>query len=208
MIHIITLCDSASFEQKKHNYFEKSFDKYNHSSFSIHYIKTYNSNIKHYNKIIQVLSFLRNQENSNENDIILYLDSFDTLFMKNIDFQDIENTFLSKNLDILFGSSQEFNSMFPETKSFYDMKYTQSKYKYLSTHFFIGFRKSIIQLFHHISSKIHYFPNPDKSFSDKRIIGMIFAYMNNPNYSQYRALQNIRIDIDFLCTFSYNKLPN
>ena len=209
MIHFITLCDSSSFDKNKHNLFQKSFDKYNISNISIHYIHSYNPNIKNYNKITEILSYLRsNQSSTNADDIIIYLDSFDTLFMKNIDIQDIENTFLSKNIDLLFGSSQEFYNMFPESKPYYDNKYNNTKFKYLSTHFFIDFRKSIIQLFHFISSKLQYYPNPDKSFQDKRIIGMIFSHIYNQNYSQYRALENIKIDIDYSCTFSFNKLPN
>jgi hypothetical protein len=213
MIHFLSLCDSKSYEEGKTRFLQKSFEKYNIKDenntfkYQLTIIKNYVQNQGKYNKIIQVYNYLRSKEGNSikDNDVIIFVDGFDTIVMKKMD-EDLENDFRNSGKDIIFGADHHFEYIYPDALQYYNDRYKNNGLKYLNSSFYIGYKSSILQFFQYIMSHLIYYPKPDKIISDRRVIGYVFYQAHSKDHSSTnKALQHLRLDLDTSGKYFYSK---
>jgi hypothetical protein len=218
MIYFITLCDKKSFEQKRTYFLEKSFQKYYQNKRgeenekegeveNIIILQTYLSHHGKYNKIVQVYNYLRINHQIKDDDVILFIDGFDTLVMKPFDSNEVETDFRASGKDIIFGADNEFKYIYDEARAYYDERYSKvGSQKYLNSSFYIGYKRSILQLFQYIMGKLVYYPKPDGKMNDRRILGYVFYQAHSKNHSSTnKVLEHLVMDIDYECKYFYTK---
>lgn len=225
MIYFITLCDKKSYDEKRSYLLEKSFEKYNSNitievddengnkimknsnKYELITLQNYLPHQGKYNKIIQIFNYLRSSDcaSKSDDDIILFIDAFDTIVMK--PFDGLEESFRATNQDIIFGADNEFKYIYPEAKQFYDKRYANvGPFKYLNSSFYIGYKRSILQFFQYIVNKLSFYPKTDKVISDRRVIGFVLYQAYSKDYSSVnKVLQHLKITIDYECKYFYSK---
>lgn len=88
-----------------------------------------------------------------QNDILIFSDAFDVFYLKNL--IEIKNKFLQMKTKILFSAETCYSHQLDEDKEFYDcISQNVSKYRYLNTGCFIGFRKELFLFYSDLIKKI------------------------------------------------------
>ena len=204
MIHFITLCDKDSYDRKRAQILERSFAKYG-GDHVLHVIQDYILSQGKYNKIIQIYHYLRNHKEIADDDVILFIDAFDTIVMKPLD--GLETDFRKSDQHLIFGAHHEFKYIYDDARKYYDMRYgIQEKHRYLASNFFVGYKWSILQFFQYMMEKLEYYPKPDKKIHDQRVIGYVFYQKDAKEYSSInKRLSHLRLNIDTSLKFVYTK---
>jgi hypothetical protein len=190
-ISAILISNKYDKERMKHAIISLNINKINFK------IVGFSENWNFINKIYCIRSYL---EKIKENKIVIFSDSYDTFYLKNL--EEIKINFLNMNVKILWSAEKPYSHQLSKDKKFYESISCNSNYKYINTGACIGFSKELLEFYNNLLEKVE---KEEKFMNEVRtekkhnygIDQTIISHYISQNYSKHN------VKIDYNCEIFY-----
>ena len=134
----------------------------------------------------------------NDDTIVIFTDAYDVFYNDNLD--KIKSKFLDMNANIVFGCERWYSHQVKEKRAVYD-KFSKlygnmSKYRYLNSGGYIGYKKSLLDLLTNILHK-DFIEKVEKANGEKDDDQCLLGYYLSEKYD------NINYKLDYNCNIFY-----
>ena len=190
---IFTICDSGN------NRVEPLRSSLNNNLFIL---ETYSQRLGNLSKIFNIRDFLISRNDLNDDSIIVFLDAYDVLCIRN-DINQLVTDFRATGQDLVIGAETIFCHHRLETLPFFLDRYILNSVRYLNSGFIIAYKWAYLRMLDHITANFESEYSTRHNNSDQRAIST-FMHKNS-------RLDLIKMELDtnqkFCHTHTYHDNP-
>jgi hypothetical protein len=191
---IFTICDAGS--SSRVDALRSSLNN------NLFVLEAYSPTFGTLSKIFKNRDFLRSANQLADDTIIIFVDAFDVLCIRN-EMDQLAEDFLASGQDLIVGAESIFCHHRSETLPFFLEKYMNEPARYLNSGFIIGYKWAYLQMLNHITDHFIEQYMVKHNYDDQRAIST-FMLKNS-------SLDMIKMDIDsrqrFCHTHTYDDNP-
>lgn len=118
---------------------------------SLFILETYSQRLGNLSKIFNIRDFLISREDLNDGSIVVFLDAYDVLCIRN-DLDQLVNDFRATGQDLIIGAETIFCHHRSETLPYFLDRYMQNSVRYLNSGFIIAYKWAYLRMLDHIAT--------------------------------------------------------